>query len=127
MYASRKYGPPVNIKEETLKNTYYHKVFRTTQYQQWTLRSLLPGEDLPWEVHPETTQFVRIEAGSGFIQKGSEKYTYPLKDDFADDIVEGTRHRIYVSRDATEPLKMYIIYSGKILHAPDEVQHRQPK
>jgi len=127
MENSRKFGHPVNIEKLTLENEHYHKVFRTTKNQQWTLRSLLPGEYIPWEIHPETTQFIRIEAGSGFIQKGSSEYTYSISKDEADDIVPGVKHKIYNSRTAREPLKMYIIYSGKVLHPHDELQRRQPK
>lgn len=124
---STRYGPPVNIDKLTIENEYYHKVFRTTKYQQWTFRSLEPGEDIPWEVHPETTQFLRVESGYGYLQKGSKKFTYELEDDFADEIVEGTRHRIFVPSHYSQPLKLYIIYSGKILHVQGEIETRQSK
>lgn len=143
------FAEPFNIKEETLANDKYHKVFRTTKYQQVTLRSLHPGEELSWEVHPNTTQFIRLEGGAGKIQKGStdsrykQNYDYvvvkvgrkrnriyvrsheDLEDDFADVIIEGTWHRIYVPSYYSEPMKLYIIYSGEILHDEDEVQDRQ--
>jgi len=119
------FAEPFDIADETISNDYYHRVFRTTKYQQLTLRSLEPGEELPWEIHPNTTQFIRVESGWGYYQKGSEKVEYEIKDDLADVIVEGTWHRIYVPPDYVEPMKLYIIYSGEILHGPNEKQKRQ--
>jgi mannose-6-phosphate isomerase-like protein (cupin superfamily) len=56
-----------NIEHETLKNSNYRRVLYTTKtresYTQLVLMSLQPGEEIGNEIHNNTTQFIRVEAG----------------------------------------------------------------
>ncbi len=58
-------GFAINIEKPTLENKYYRRVLYTTPQNQIVLMSIPPGEDIPLGVHPTTTQFIRIEAGTG--------------------------------------------------------------
>lgn len=60
-----KNGHIVNIEKLSLENTAFRKVLYTTPEMQLVLMSLKPGEDIGSEVHPEITQFFRVEAGKG--------------------------------------------------------------
>ena len=122
-----KFNSPFNVEKETIENTYYRHVMRTTHYAQYVLMSINPGEDVPWEVHPNTTQFIRVESGRGYLQLRTAENKHSLNPDGHSGklIVEGTKHRIYVPKSEREPLKIYTIYSGEILHEPDLIEERQ--
>lgn len=126
MTSFTRFGPPVNIEKITRENEYYHKVFDTQPCRQITLRCLLPGEDIPFETHPMTHQDVKVEDGKVYIQKVNElNKAYAIKPGYMASIEKGTRHKLFVKKNAEKPAFFYIIYSGKVLHAPDEMEWRQ--
>lgn len=94
----------------------------TTAQQQLVLMSLNQGEDIPTEVHPNTTQFIRIEKGVGLAVIADKEVQ--LSDGISVIIPAKTKH--YIKNTGTEPLKLYTLYSPPE-HAPDRVDTRQPK
>jgi len=100
----------VNIENETLKNNNYRNVINTTPQMQLVLMNLLPREDIGFEVHKKTTQFIRVEKGSGvaFIGPDGSERVFVLKDGDSITIYPNTRHNIKAGKDG---LKLYTIYS----------------
>ena len=64
-------------------------------------------DDIPREVHPRTTQFIRVEKGCGIAEIGNKKVR--LTDNVAIIIPAGTKH--YIKNTGHSPLKLYTIYS----------------
>ena len=113
-----------NIEKETLQNNYYRKVLYTVKNQmQLVLMSLNPDENIPEEIHPIISQFMRIESGRGQAIINNKKYM--LKDGVTIIIPPGTKHFIK-NISKTKKLKLYTIYSSH--HHPNKkINKRQPK
>ena len=110
----------INIERDTIDNTDYRRVIHTTPYNQVVLMSLNPNEDIPEEVHPTISQFIRFEQGTGLaVIDGKE---YQLRDGISLNIPAGARH--YIKQTGDVPLKLYTIYSPAE-HNPDLTQPRQ--
>ena len=98
----------INIEKETEKNTNFRKVLYTAHHSQLVLMSLVPGEEIGMEVHPDNDQFFRFEEGHGkCIIDGNE---YEVEDGFAVVVPAGAQHNI-INTSNTEELKLYTIYS----------------
>ena len=54
-----------DIERATKDNTAYRSVAWSGRYLQVTLMSIPAGGDIGLEAHPETDQFLRLDAGSG--------------------------------------------------------------
>lgn len=52
-----------NIEQLTLRNNNFRKVLHTTKNMQMVLMSLEPGDEIGFETHTKTSQFIRVEAG----------------------------------------------------------------
>src|SRR5688572_32763343 len=81
-------GPDPNafdIETATRENGTYRTVAWTGRYLQVTLMSIPPGESIGLEVHPDTDQFLRVDAGRGRCVMG------PSEDDlsFQRDVEDG--------------------------------------
>ena len=112
-----------NIEDETLNNTYFRRVVSTDALQQVVVMSLKPKEEIGTEVHLNTSQFIRVEQGEGVAILDGEEY-----DLYEGDVVvvpAGTEHNVIARGD--EPLKLYTIYSGEILHDEDEIKVNAPR
>ena len=96
-----------NIKELTLENNNYRRVLNTTPTQQLVVMSLLPNEEIGLEVHPYTSQFIRIEEGTGIAIM--DDTFYELEDDDVIVIPPNTLHNI--TNTGNNDLKLYTIYS----------------
>ena len=59
-----------DLESATLENTNYRAVAWSGKYLQLTLMSIPVGEDIGLEAHPETDQFLRLDAGRGRVQMG---------------------------------------------------------
>ena len=59
-----------DIERETKENTNYRSVAWSGRYLQLTLMSIPVGGDIGLEAHPETDQFLRLDAGSGRRRRG---------------------------------------------------------
>jgi hypothetical protein len=55
----------INLEDETVANANYRTVVWSGRYLQLTLMSIPEGGDIGFETHPETDQFLRLDAGRG--------------------------------------------------------------
>lgn len=97
-----------NIERDTLKNKYYRKVLFTGDEIQLVVMSLKVGEDIPFEIHPQTDQFIRVEKGNALIIVDGKRFQ--LKDGGVVVVPRGLKH--YVKNTSRKyDLKLYTIYS----------------
>lgn len=112
-----------NIEEGTTQNSDYRSVAWSGRYLQVTLMSIPVGGDVGLEAHPETDQFLRLEAGTGRAQMGTAKDTLTFDKDVSDGwcvlVPAGTWHNI--TNTGTSPMQLYAIYAPSH-HAPGRVQ-----
>lgn len=97
-----------NIENLTLANTNFRQVVFTGSHAQLVLMSLLPGEEIGMEVHPNVDQFFRIEKGQGKVVINGEET--PISDGTAVFVPAGAQHNV-INTSQTEPLRLYTIYS----------------
>ena len=107
-----------NIEKETKRNENFRKVLNTTERSQLVVMSLLPGEEIGMEIHPDTDQFIRIEEGEAMVILDGEETE--IEDDFAVVIPAGVEHNVVNTGD--ESLKLYTIYTPA--HHPAETIHK---
>ncbi|KKQ82928.1 MAG: hypothetical protein UT07_C0014G0004 [Parcubacteria group bacterium GW2011_GWB1_38_8] len=97
-----------NIEKLTVGNTDFRKVLYTAEHSQLVLMSLLPGEEIGLEVHPDNDQFFRFEEGHG--QVTIDNTIYEVADGDAVIVPRGAEHNV-VNTSSTGALKFYTIYS----------------
>lgn len=97
-----------NIEESTIANDNFRKVLYTAEHCQLVLMSLLPGEEIGMEVHPDNDQFFRFEKGQGKVIINETEYE--VSDGDAVIVPAGANHNVICTSD-TESLKLYTIYS----------------
>lgn len=119
-------GPRPNafdIETATRENENYRTVAWTGKYLQVTLMSIPVGESIGLEVHPDTDQFLRLDAGSGRAVMGPAKdqldFEQEVSDGWSVQVPAGTWHDVINTGD--EPLRLYAIYAP-VHHAPAIVQ-----
>lgn len=111
-------GYVTNIEQATKGNENFRKVLYTAAHSQLVLMTLKPGEEIGMEVHPETDQFFRVDAGEGkVVIDGVE---HEIRDGFAVVVPSGANHNV-INTSSSEPLKLYTIYSPA--HHRDGVIH----
>ncbi|SDJ16108.1 Mannose-6-phosphate isomerase, cupin superfamily [Salimicrobium halophilum] len=110
------YGPNpfvIDINEATKRNDNFRTALWTGDHLQVTLMSLMPGEDIGLEIHPDVDQFIRIEQGSGTTRMGKNKndlnFMRNVQDDSAILIPAGYWHNLMNTGNV--PLKLYSIYA----------------
>lgn len=103
-----KKGYKNNIEKSTLENNDFRKVLYTGEESQLVLMSLLPGEEIGSEVHPDNDQFFRFEAGEGKVIINETEYS--VTDGDAIVIPKGSQHNV-INTSSSTALKMYTIYS----------------
>jgi len=85
--------------------------------------SIPVGDDIGLEVHPETDQFLRVDAGRGRVQMGPAEdrldFEQEVGDGWAILVPAGTWHN--VTNIGDEPLQVYAIYAP-VHHAAGKVQ-----
>ena len=115
-------GPEPNafdIERATKENTNYRTVAWTGKYLQVTLMSIPAGESIGLEAHPETDQFLRVDAGRGRAKMGPSKDDLPFQQDVSDgwsiQVPAGTWHDVENTGD--DPLQLYVVYAP-VHHAP---------
>jgi mannose-6-phosphate isomerase-like protein (cupin superfamily) len=69
--------------------------------------SLLPGEDIGMEVHPDNDQFFRFESGTGKVI--INETAYEVSDGDAVVVPMGAKHNVINTGE--ESLKLYTLYS----------------
>lgn len=119
-------GPKPNafdIEAETRANDHYRTVAWTGKYLQVTLMSIPVGESIGLEAHPETDQFLRVDAGRGRMMMGPAEdqldYQKDVSDGWSIQVPAGMWHDVENTGD--EPLKLYTIYAP-VHHAAGLVQ-----
>ncbi|MBY0306307.1 MAG: cupin domain-containing protein [Sphingomonas sp.] len=112
-----------DIEIATTQNADYRSVAWSGRYLQVTLMSIPVGSDIGLEAHPETDQFLRLEAGNGRVQMGAanDQLTFDEKvsDGWCVLVPAGTWHNI--TNIGTAPMQLYAIYAPAH-HAPGKVQ-----
>lgn len=97
----------IDLEKLTINNKNYRKVINTTKQIQLVLMSLLPGQDIGFEIHPHTTQFIKVEKGDGVaIINGVATPLYPGSSII---ISQGKEHNIINTGNTR--LQLYTIYS----------------
>lgn len=120
------YGPypfVVNINEATMQNNCFRTALWTGTYLQVTLMCIPVGGEIGLEIHPDTDQFLRIEAGHGLVKMGDRKdclyFQEKVCDDYAIMIPAGKWHNLINTGDI--PIKLYSIYAPP--HHPHGTVH----
>jgi len=123
---TKDYGPApyvVDIEKITTDNTNFRTAKWSGKYLQMTLMSIKVGGEVGLEVHPDTDQFLRVEAGQADVVMGptEDNLTFQEKaqPDYAIFVPAGTWHNIINTGD--EPLKLYSIYAPP--HHPHSTVH----
>lgn len=108
-------GPQPNvfdIETATKENSTYRTVAWTGKYLQVTLMSIPPGSSIGLEVHPETDQFLRLDAGSGVCRMGpaaDDLTETEVNDGWSIQVPAGTWHDVV--NTGPEPLRLYAVYA----------------
>jgi mannose-6-phosphate isomerase-like protein (cupin superfamily) len=105
-----------NIEQATLENTNFRKVLYTAKHCQLVLMCLQPNEEIGMEVHPDNDQFFRFEAGQGKVIIDGNEST--VQDGSAVIVPAGAQHNV-INTSASEPLKLYTLYSPA--HHKDQI------
>ena len=111
-----------DLENATLENMNYRVVAWSGKYLQLTLMSIPVGEDIGLEAHPETDQFLRLDAGRGRVQMGPTKdqldFDREVEDGWAILVPAGTWHN--VTNIGDEPMRLYAVYAP-VHHASGKV------
>lgn len=112
-----------DLETATVENESYRTVAWSGKYLQLTLMSIEPGEDIGLEAHPETDQFLRLDAGRGRVQMGPAQdrldFDREVEDGWAVFVPAGTWHN--VTNIGDEPMRLYTVYAP-VHHAAGKVQ-----
>ena len=111
-----------DLERQTVENSYYRAVAWSGRYLQLTLMSIAEGGDIGLEMHPDTDQFLRLDAGRGHVQMGSRPDNLDFDKEVSDGwcvlVPAGTWHNITNIGD--EPMQVYAIYAPAH-HQPGKV------
>jgi mannose-6-phosphate isomerase-like protein (cupin superfamily) len=109
-------GPQPNVfdlESATKQNDTYRTVAWSGKYLQVTLMSIPVGESIGLEAHPETDQFLRLDAGRGRAKMGPSKDDLSFQQDVSDgwsiQVPAGTWHDVENIGD--EPMRLYVVYA----------------
>ena len=113
----------VDIDRATKENTAFRRALWTGKYLQLTLMSIPVGGEVGLEIHPDTDQFFRCEAGEGIVLMGYRKDCLQFRRSFNENdaiiIPAGTWHNLVNTGNC--PLKLYSIYAPP--HHPHGTVH----
>ncbi len=102
-----------NLEQETRDNQNYRTVAWSGRYLQVTLMSIPVGADIGLEAHPDTDQFLRLDAGRGRVRMGKSQDELTFDEAVADGwcvlVPAGTWHNITNVGDV--PMQVYAIYA----------------
>lgn len=112
-----------NLEEANRENSSYRSVAWSGRYLQVTLMSIPVGGDIGLEMHPETDQFLRLDAGRGRVQMGDAKDQLEFEEEVSDGwcilIPAGSWHN--VTNIGDKPMQLYTIYAPAH-HKPGKIQ-----
>jgi mannose-6-phosphate isomerase-like protein (cupin superfamily) len=113
-----------DLEQATRDNPHYRAVAWSGRYLQLTLMSIPRSGDIGLEMHPETDQFIRLDAGRGRLEMGTSKDRLTFQRELSDGscalIPAGTWHN--VTNIGNEPMQLYAIYAPAH-HKPGKI-HR---
>ena len=119
-------GPEPNafdLETATTENPHYRAVVWSGRYLQVTLMSIPVGESIGLESHPDTDQFLRLDAGRGQVRMGPARDRLTFEQDVEDGwcvvVPAGTWHDVVNTGD--EDMSLYAVYAP-VHHAPGIVQ-----
>ena len=102
-----------DLEQITRENTHYRAVAWSGRYLQVTLMSIPVRCDIGLEMHPETDQFLRLDAGRGRVQIGLAKDQLTFDEEVSDGwcilIPAGSWHNVTNTGDV--PMQLYAIYA----------------
>jgi mannose-6-phosphate isomerase-like protein (cupin superfamily) len=102
-----------DLEQATRDNDKFRAVVWSGRYLQLTLMSIPAGGDIGLEMHPDTDQFLRLDAGRGRVEMGPAKERLTSKQEVGDGwcalIPAGTWHN--VTNIGAEPMQVYAIYA----------------
>jgi len=102
-----------DLEQATRDNRNYRTVAWSGRYLQVTLMSIPVGSDIGLEAHPQTDQFLRLDAGRGRVQMGPAKDRLTFEKEVSDGwcvlVPAGTWHNIV--NIGKEPMQVYAIYA----------------
>lgn len=102
-----------DLEQATRDNTDYRTVAWSGRYLQLTLMSIPVGRDIGLEMHSETDQFLRFDAGFGRVQMGASKDRLTFDEEVSDGgcilVPAGTWHNVTNIGDV--PMQVYAIYA----------------
>ena len=111
-----------NLEQQTVENTNYRTVAWSGRYLQLTLMSIAEEADIGLEMHPETDQFLRLDAGRGRVQMGPTRDNLEFEQEVTDGwcilVPAGTWHN--VTNIGNDPMQLYAIYAPAH-HKPGKV------
>src|SRR4029453_17226922 len=111
-----------NLEQETVENPNYRTVAWSGKYLQLTLMSIPVGDDIGLEMHPETDQFLRLDAGRGRVLMGPTQDNLEFDQEGADGVCllgrAGPGHNS--TNIGEEPMQLYAIYAP-VHHKPGKV------
>lgn len=112
-----------DLEQATRNNQNYRTVAWSGRYLQVTLMSIPVGADIGLEAHPETDQFLRLDAGRGRVRMGDSKdkltFDEVVTDGWCVLVPAGTWHDITNISDV--PMQVYTIYAPA-QHRPGNIQ-----
>ena len=73
-----------DLEQATRENRNYRTVVWSGRDLQVTLMSIPVGRDIGFEMHPETDQFLRLDAGRGRVQIGTAKDRLTFEEEVSD-------------------------------------------
>lgn len=111
-----------NLEQATRDNSNYRTVAWSGRYLQVTLMSIPVGADIGLEAHPDTDQFLRLDAGRGRVRMGESRdgltFDEVVTDGWCVLVPAGTWHNITNVGDV--PMQVYAIYAPAH-HKPGKV------
>ena len=112
-----------DMERATKGNTNYRSVAWSGRYLAGDADVDSHRGDIGLEAHPETDQFLRLDAGSGRVQMGSAQDELSFDKEVSEGwcvlVPAGTWHKI--TNTGATPMQVYTIYAPAH-HAPDKVQ-----
>jgi len=119
-------GPAPNafdIETETVANQNYRTVAWTGKHLQVTLMSIPVGESIGLEAHPDTDQFLRLDAGQGKCVMGPAEdqldFEQEVSDGWSIQVPAGVWHDVI--NTGQDPMQVYAVYAP-VRHAPGITQ-----
>ncbi len=111
-----------DLETATRSNDHYRAVAWSGHHLQVTLMSIEPGSSIGLEMHPDTDQFLRLDAGRGRVLMGPARDELTFEQEVADGwcvlVPAGTWHDVV--NTGQEPMRLYAVYAP-VHHAAGKV------